>query len=375
MPSDFSEICGKQIWRASAGASDWLTQNALAGWYAAQYLFLFGGAALLVTLAYRPVLGLDILWNGLIPLAPALVVVVPGLWRNICPMATFSLLPRRLGLSRNRPPSKPMVALLAVISLIALFLIVPLRHLSLNASGPETALMLGASAIFAFLLGVAYDWRSGWCNGLCPIHPVEKLYGQVPAFTFYNARCDVCHQCSTPCPDSTRSMQPLVTSSSSIAKAVGHIMTGSFAGFIWGWYRVPDYLGNVTFMDGISAYAWPFCSGLISLAVYGIFYLKFNRSTAHRRLLVRLFATFAVCAYYWYRIPALAGFEPYPGSGMLVDLSSDWPLLPWFSRFSTTAFFTWFLLMRRNPGASWLKRPSRAPNSSAATLSVGLDIK
>jgi len=349
----------KQMLYASTGTANWFVQNALAGWRIVQFLALLGGAALVATLVYRPVLGLDILWNGLIPLAPALVVVTPGLWRNICPMATFSLLPRRLGLSRNKRPSKPMATVLAVIALATLFLIVPLRHISLNTNGPETALMLGVSAILAFLLGLAYSWRSGWCNGLCPIHPAEKLYGQAPAFTLANAQCDVCHQCSTPCPDSTRSMQPLVTNSSPVNRAVGQIMTGSFAGFIWGWYRVPDYTGNATFMDAIAAFAWPFGTGLISLAVYGIFYWKFHRSASSRRLLVRLFATFAVCAYYWYRIPALAGFGPYPGSGMLIDLTGDWPLLPWFSRVFTTAFFIWFLLLRQAPGYGWTKRPAR----------------
>ncbi len=360
MAGDFAATPNTQIRQGLIGTPRRLARNTLTGWHTAQYLALLGGAALAAMLVYRPTLGLDILWNGLIPLAPALVVVAPGLWRNICPMATFSLLPRWLGLSRKGQPSEPMIALLAVIALAALFFIVPLRHLSLNTDGPGTALMLVASAVLAFLLGLAYDWRGGWCNGLCPIHPVEKLYGQAPVATFANVRCDSCNRCSTPCPDSTQSMQPLVTSSSSVVKAVGHVMTGSFAGFIWGWYRVPDYSGNATFTDAVAAYAWPLGAGLVSLAVYGLFYAVFHQSAANRRLLVRVFATIAVCIYYWYRIPALAGFGPYPGSGMLVNLTDDWPLLPWLSRTSTTAFFIWFLLLRRNPGISWTRRPAHA---------------
>ena len=37
-----------------------------------------------------------------------------------------------------------------------------------------TALMLLIAAGIAFALGIAFEWRSGWCASLCPIHPVEK---------------------------------------------------------------------------------------------------------------------------------------------------------------------------------------------------------
>lgn len=41
-------------------------------------------------LLFVPELGLDLLWNILIPLAPAIIVLLPSLWRNICPLATES---------------------------------------------------------------------------------------------------------------------------------------------------------------------------------------------------------------------------------------------------------------------------------------------
>lgn len=333
--------------------------DAASRWRLAQYAALLGGVALIVTLLLRPVLGLDILWNGLIPLAPALIVVAPGLWRNICPMATFSLLPRQLGFSRRVRLSRRSAAILNVIGLTALLLIVPYRHLGLNTNGGATAVMLLTAASLAFALGTVFDLRSAWCNQLCPIHPAEKLYGQMPAITLDNARCDRCRQCSVPCPDSTRSMHPLVTTNSPIAKAAGHAMAGGFAGFVWGWYRTPDFAGAaVQAVDVVAAYAWPFGAGVATLAIYGLAYRLFPGG-ASRRLLLRLFAAAAVCTYYWYRIPALAGFGPHPGSGMLVDLRDAWPGLPALSRVATTSFFVWFLLLRRDSGKSWTLRPVR----------------
>lgn len=332
--------------------------DAVLRWRIAQYAALLGGVALVVTLLFRPALGLDILWNGLIPLAPALIVVAPGLWRNICPMATFSLLPRQLGFSRQARLGRRPAAILSMLGVTALLLIVPFRHLSLNTDGAGTAAMLVMAALLAFALGMAFDLRSGWCNQLCPIHPAEKLYGQMPAITVANARCDNCHQCSVPCPDSTRSMHPLVTANSPVAKAAGHAMAGGFAGFVWGWYRTPDFAGAVQAADIVAAYAWPFGAGMATLAIYGLAYRLFPRA-ANRRLLLRLFAAAAVCSYYWYRVPALTGFGPHPGSGMLVDLSDAWPGIPLTSHIVTTSFFVWFLLLRRDPGKSWTLRPAR----------------
>ena len=330
---------------------------ALAFWKGVQYLALLGGVALVATLVTRPALGLDILWNGLIPAAPALIVIAPGLWRNICPMATFSLLPRRLGISMRSRLSHRSAAILGAASLTALLLIVPLRHLSLNTDGPMTALMLVAAALVAFALGAATEWRSGWCNGLCPIHPAEKLYGQAPAVTVINARCDACHQCSTPCPDSKRSMHPLITGPSRLARVTAHVMAGGFAGFIWGWYRLPDFAGGVGAAEIFATYTWPFGAGLASLAIYGIAYRWLFLDRADRQRLLRLAAAAAVCTYYWYRIPALAGFGPHPGSGMLADLTEAWPTLPLWSHAATTTFFCWFLMIRRDPARSWMHRP------------------
>lgn len=332
----------------------------VAVWRWAQDVVLLCGVVLVAILVLRPGLGLDLMWNGVIPLAPALIAIAPGLWRNICPMATFSMLPARLGFAGQQRIGRKSAALLAVLGLLALATIVPLRHLLLNTNGPATALMLLSSSLVAFCLGMIYAGRSGWCNGLCPIHPAEKLYGLAPALTFENARCTSCRQCATPCADSTRSMSPVIVGPMLAEHAAGHAMVGGFAGFIWGWYRVPDFQGTVNVLDVLATYAWPFGCALLSLAAYGIAHRWICRTNAARRYLVRLFATAAICTYYWYRIPALTGFGPHPDPAMLVDLTA-FPYLPWISRFITSIFFVWFLLLRKNPGISWLKRPFRVP--------------
>lgn len=331
-------------------------------WHSAQYIVLLAGVALVAALLFRPGVGLLILWNVLIPVAPALIVLAPGLWRNICPMATFSLLPRRLGFSRQKILARHTAALLSASGLIALLLIVPLRHVVLDTDGPMTALMLLLSAGVAISMGSMFEWRSGWCNTLCPIHPVEKFYGISPAITVQNVRCDTCKKCLTPCPDSTRSMNPSVTGPAVVEKLAGHLMIGGFAGFIWGWYRIPDFHGNAVLTEIISAYFWPCAGALVSLAIYVAVRARICRSKAGRTMLVKVFAAAAVSTYYWYRIPALAGFGPHPGTGQLYDLTAVLPDLPMVSHLVTSVFFVWFLIIRGNSGTSWMMRPQAQAN-------------
>lgn len=344
-----------------------ISAQSLAIWRGAQYLVLLLGIALLGTLIYRPTTGLNLMWNGLIPLTPALLVIAPGLWRNLCPMATFSLLPHRFGISKRRTMPRRTAGAFAVIALLVLFIVVPLRHLAFDTNAPLTALMLALSAIAAISTGMFFEWRSGWCNALCPIHPVEKLYGQLPAITLPNARCDECRNCSMPCPDSIPAMNPSLTGAAFIEKAAGHILIGGLAGLIWGWYRLPDFHHTATTSEICSAFVWPLGCALVTLAIYAAAYRWIYRSNSERHFLVKLFATAAVCTYYWYRLPALAGFGPNPGTGMLVDLSIDFPLLPLLSRVITTSFFIWFLLLRKHSGASWTRRPVFKPIMATST--------
>ncbi len=352
--AEFGEVAAE-----AGSASPAPGSAALAYWRGAQNVLLAAGVLLVGLLLFVPAIGLAIMWNILIPVAPALVVVAPGLWRNICPMATVSLLPRRFGLSRGRTPSRRLAGLLGLASVSALFLIAPLRHLSLNTDGPMTALMLVLAAGIAVAMGIAFEWRSGWCGSLCPIHPVEKLYGFAPAITVGNRRCDCCAKCTTPCPDSTRSMTAVITGPAQLDRWIGHGLTGSFVGFVWGWYQLPDYHGPIGTAEILAGYLWPFGCAAVSLTIYAAARKWLCRSKSARNTLVRVFAVAAVSTYYWYRIPALVGFGPFPDTGLLWDLTGVLPSwTPAISRTLTTSFFAWFLILRRSPNASWMVRPS-----------------
>jgi hypothetical protein len=338
-------------------------------WRIAQTALLLAGMLLLGMLLFRPVIGLLIMWNMLIPAAPALLVVAPGVWRNVCPLATMSMLPRRLSFSRKIALPRQWASWLALIGVIALYLIVPLRHINLDTNAQMTAILLIGAGTIAVAMGGIFDQRSGWCTTLCPIHPVEKLYGFAPPATVKNMRCDACTACTGPCPDSTRSMTPIITRSSRLDQWIGHGLTGSFAGFVFGWYQLPDFQGHIDAAKIITGYLWPLGCAAASLAIYAACHQWLCRSKSSRTTLVKVFATAAVCTYYWHRIPALAGFGPYPGTGLLYDLSNvlpGWVVI--FVQVTVTGFFVWFMMLRPKTDVSWTKRPAFDKGLKTRTL-------
>jgi hypothetical protein len=315
-------------------------------WVTLQAVMLLVGVVLVALLLFWPVVGIALMWNFLIPVAPALVTIAPGLWRNICPMATFHMLPQKLGLARNIRMPEWGAAALGLIGMILLFVVVPMRRIGLNVDGPLTAIMLLSAAVAACTMGALFEMRSGWCTSLCPIHPVEKLYGTNPAITFKNARCDLCEACSNPCPDSTPQMTPTLTGVTKVQQVLGNFLVGSFPGFVWGWFQVPDYPPQqVGSAEIITAYVWPLGACIVSYVVFKIGEHIFRHKPNARAILHRIFAAAAVSTYYWYRLPGPASLLP------------DW--FPLASHLATTPFFFWFLVLR-SPKASWLKRPVMA---------------
>ena len=132
-------------------------------WGAIQILVWIVGAGIVVSLVVFPELGMDIFWNLLIPVAPVLFVIIVGLWRNICPLASTSLIPEYLKLSKGRKLSLKWQGRLQLIGLISLLVLVPLRHVLFDVSPLATALLLIIVSIIALTLGFVYDAKSIWC--------------------------------------------------------------------------------------------------------------------------------------------------------------------------------------------------------------------
>jgi hypothetical protein len=160
-------------------------------------------------------------------------------------------------------------------------------------------------------------------------------------------------------------MTPAVTAPSPSARLQGQLFIGGFAGYVWGWFQVPDYSGSITLSNTLCAYGWPLFGSIISLSIYFALKRTLPKSKNKHYLLIKIFATAAVSIYYWYRIPALMGFGPHYGTGMLYDLTGTLPqATEHLSHAITTIFFIWFLLLRNDNGQRWLIRPTLIPSMS-----------
>ncbi len=312
---------------------------------------------LVASLFVFPEYGLHAFWDVLIPIAPALFVFFPGLWRNICPVATMSQLPRHIGVSKRSTMSSQLHGWLVFAGVMLLFLIIPLRHTYFDLNGPATGLFLIVASLLAVTLSFYFDGKSGWCASLCPVHQVEKFYGQRPAATMHNSHCHACSKCVTGCPDSTPAPSPHLGGKTWPRRAAAFGLIGAFPGYVWGWFQVQDYPTLQLGIENLwNTYFLPVFGGAITLTIYALFISSIPMQK--RKVVDRFFAAAAVSCYYWYRIPWLFGFSQFEGNGMLINLNGVIPnwvitLLP----FCSTVLFVWWIALRRNGLRAWMKRP------------------
>ncbi len=342
-------------------SGDQLSRRSILIWRTVQTLVWLVGVLILFYLVFFPVTGIHLFWNILIPIAPALLVVAVGVWRNVCPLGSTSLFPRHMGFSKRKKLTISQSGKLNLIAVIALFVIVPLRHAIFNTNGMATAILILSLGLVAVFMGLIFEWKSGWCSGLCPVHPVEKLYGVNNQLELPNAHCNKCYRCVTPCPDSTPNTDPFSSKKTNYHKIAGFLMVGAFPGFIWGWFQVPDYQGIVGIEQLITIYMLPLIGLLVTSALF--FILK---RFVQEKILIAIFSAVAVSFYYWFRLPALFGFGIFPGDGMLVDLSGivpEWTIVA--TVLTTTLFFFWWIIFRKNKKISWAIRPEYADKLSA----------
>jgi len=174
--------------RADSGSS------VLGVWKVAQFLGVVLTVVLLAGLYREPDLTLKILWNAVIPLLPAVFLVQPEIWRNACPLATLNVLSGRRAGKRTLSPEA--ARRFGAVGIVLLFAMVPARRFLFNTDGTALAITITAVAVLALVLGFVFDMKAGFCNALCPVLPVERLYGQRPLFKVPNAHCKPCTLCT-----------------------------------------------------------------------------------------------------------------------------------------------------------------------------------
>jgi NADPH-dependent 2,4-dienoyl-CoA reductase/sulfur reductase-like enzyme/ferredoxin len=170
-------------------------------WRAARVASVLATLGLCALLVADPDTGLELTWELIVPLLPLLWFVAPGLWRNVCPLAATNQIPRVLGFTRGRTAPQ-WFRTYAPLAGIAIFLAaVFARPGVLEDDGTATAALIGGMLVAAFAGGCVLKGKSGWCSSLCPMLPVQRMYGQTPFANVPNSHCRPCLGCTKNCFD------------------------------------------------------------------------------------------------------------------------------------------------------------------------------
>lgn len=258
---------------------------------------------LLVALVRWPDATMHVLWNMVIPLLPAVFLVNPLLWRNVCPLATINAVAGRHTVAPRLAMPSPGIP--TAVGIVLLAVMVPARRFLFNVDGPILAATIVAVAGLAALAGRLLPRRAGFCNAICPVLPVEKLYGQAPLVAVGTARCGTCTGCT---PSGCIELAGDKTVAQTLGRARRDVrwlrtafgaFAAAFPGFIVGYFTTT----NGTLADAGAVYlhvaTWALGSYLVVAAIAVL-------ARVSVRLAMPVLGGLSLGLYYWFASPALA---------------------------------------------------------------------
>lgn len=143
-----------------------------------------------------------IVWTVVVPVVPFIIVVIGySRWRNICPLAWFSKIGQNIGSIKKRRISPWFVKNFYIFQFSFLLTAFTLRLYVLNFDTLYLALFFIIVIIVSFLFGLFFIGKT-WCNYLCPVSLVEKIYCSSNYYHNKNrSACYTCNACTKNCPD------------------------------------------------------------------------------------------------------------------------------------------------------------------------------
>jgi hypothetical protein len=143
-----------------------------------------------------------VVWTILIAALPLFIVLIGyHRWRKICPLAFFSQIPVRLGRPGTRRASAWLEEHYYYVAGAVFWASLWLRLIATNGNGYAIAAFFVLISAAALICGSLYTGKT-WCNYLCPVSFVEKLYTEPLGLReTTNSQCEKCTACKQSCPD------------------------------------------------------------------------------------------------------------------------------------------------------------------------------
>jgi NADPH-dependent 2,4-dienoyl-CoA reductase/sulfur reductase-like enzyme/ferredoxin len=265
-------------------------------WHAIRIASVLAYLALCVTLWFRPAGGQFWFFKVVVPLLPILFFTAPGLWRNICPLAASNQAPRVLGFTRAFTPPDWLRRYGAIISIVLFFAITSMRIAFFNSNGAGLSVLLTLTIINAFAAGIMFKGKSGWCSSICPLLPLQRVYGQTPFVKVPNSHCQPCVGCTKNCYD----FRPSVAYQADLHEpdpswtAPRKLFVSALPGFVLGFFLLVSH-------PGLSLPEVYLRLALFFLGSIGLFYalqalLPGISLTVH----IAVWAATAISIFYWF---------------------------------------------------------------------------
>ncbi len=288
---------------------------ALSLWRFARSAGLLLTVVLIAALLAWPTQTLHVLWDMVIPLLPAVFLLNPVIWRNVCPLATLnSWSGSRWG---TRTMDRRSATIAGAIGIGLLLLMVPARRFVFNTNGLFMAATIVVVALLALGSGALFARRAAFCNGLCPVLPVEKLYGQHPLVPLGTARCGTCTVCTpSGCIElagpktMAQTLGPARKDVSWLFSPFG-IFAAAFPGFIAGYFTTQ----NGTLASAGDVYAYVLSCSAASYIIVTSVVAAFSVPAS---VVAVLLGGVSVALYYWFSATTLA--TSYGGGVLATDI-------------------------------------------------------
>ncbi|PRY50121.1 2Fe-2S iron-sulfur cluster protein [Geodermatophilus tzadiensis] len=279
------------------------TRVPLGVWRAVRVVSLLAYLALVVALFVRPAGGLFVFFGVIVPLLPALFFLAPGVWRNICPLAAANQAPRVLGFSLGRTLPEWFRRRAFVVAMVLFFGIAGARLAVFNGSGTATGVLLAVVVSAAFLGGLLFKGKSGWCSQICPLLPLQRVYGQTPFVRVPNSHCRPCVACTTNCYDFAPigAYQADLHEDDPVWTAPRRLFVAALPGFVLGFFV----------LAGAGVGTRPLTTTYGELALFflgsvGLFYAVSALLPLSPSVAVAVWGAAALNLFYWFAGPVLA---------------------------------------------------------------------
>lgn len=163
----------------------------------------------LAVFIFVPVLGFfvqpfagRIVWTIVVASIPIFIVHIGYYrWRKICPLAFVSQIPTKLGWNGKQRASQKFESIYYYAVFGIFFLSLWIRLIATNGDGRSIAAFFILLSLAALITGAVFTGKT-WCNYICPVSFIEKIYTEPHGLRqTENSQCVKCTACKKSCPD------------------------------------------------------------------------------------------------------------------------------------------------------------------------------